>query len=65
MMGIKFLDEITKIRNLIPADINKLICFQGIVIRTSEIVPEMKRAFFRCTICKRDEEIALVNAKVQ
>lgn len=52
MMGIKHLDEISYMRNLTTKDINKLICFRGIVIRSSEIYPEMKCAFFRCTECK-------------
>lgn len=35
MIGITRLDEITFMRNLTPKDINKLICFRGIVIRCS------------------------------
>jgi DNA replication licensing factor MCM4 len=54
MMGIKYLDEISYIRNLTPKDINKLICFRGIIIRCSEIYPEMKKALFRCTNCKTE-----------
>ena len=39
MVGITHLDEITLMRSLTPKDINKLISFQGIVIRCSEIYP--------------------------
>lgn len=39
MLGITHLDETTFMRNLTPKDINKLISFQGIVIRCSEIYP--------------------------
>jgi len=38
-------------RKLNPRDINKLISIKGIVIRCSDIYPEMKDAAFRCSIC--------------
>jgi len=38
-------------RALNPRDINKLISIKGIVIRCSDIYPEMKDAAFRCSIC--------------
>jgi DNA replication licensing factor MCM4 len=40
----------SRIRDLGPYDIDKLISILGIVIRTSEVVPEMKEAVFKCTI---------------
>lgn len=39
-------------RNLTPKEINRLVCIRGIVIRCSEIYPEMKTALFRCTNCR-------------
>jgi len=39
MMGIKYLDEITEVKNMGPKNINRLICFRGIVIRSSEVYP--------------------------
>ena len=50
MMGIKYLDELTEVKNLGPKNINRLICFRGIVIRASEVYPEMKRALFRLSL---------------
>lgn len=65
MVGITHLDEITMLKNLSHKEINRLICFRGIVIRCSDIYPEMKVAFFRCTNCKAEVDIELDNAKVQ
>ena len=44
-----------QIRELDPKHIDKLITLKGIVIRTSDTVPEMKEACFRCTRCYREE----------
>ena len=52
MVSIKRLEEIKIMRNLTEWEINKLICFRGIVVRTSDIVPEMKRAVFKCAKCE-------------
>ena len=55
MIGIVNLDDITIMRNLTPRDINKLICFRGLVVRNSEVQPEMKGALFRCINCKLEK----------
>ena len=34
-----------------PTHVEKLISIKGIVIRCSEIVPEMKEAAFKCSKC--------------
>lgn len=41
----------SRLRALNPKDINHLISIQGIVIKVSEIYPDMKDAHFRCTKC--------------
>ncbi|KAF7995852.1 hypothetical protein HCN44_006959 [Aphidius gifuensis] len=38
-------------RMLNPEDIDQLITISGMVIRTSNVMPEMREAFFRCIIC--------------
>ncbi|KAI4499768.1 hypothetical protein M0802_005024 [Mischocyttarus mexicanus] len=44
--------NITKsMRMLNPEDIDQLITISGMVIRTSNIMPEMREAFFECIIC--------------
>ncbi|KAG7202389.1 hypothetical protein KM043_018706 [Ampulex compressa] len=38
-------------RLLNPEDIDQLITISGMVIRTSNIIPEMREAFFKCIVC--------------
>ena len=44
-----FEDSFSKFFDLI--DIDQLITITGMVIRTSNIIPEMREAFFRCNVC--------------
>ncbi|MCQ2819646.1 MAG: AAA family ATPase [archaeon] len=53
------LDERSRIRDLGPDAIDKLISVNGIVIRTSEIIPELREAYFKCTICGHVERSML------
>jgi len=38
-------------RLYVLADIDQLITIAGMVIRTSNIMPEMREAFFKCIVC--------------
>ena len=49
------LKKVYQIRELDPSHIDKLITLKGIVIRTSDTVPEMKEACFQCSRCHREE----------
>lgn len=40
-----------KLRDLDPSHIDKLVSVKGIVIRNSDIIPEMKEAAFKCFKC--------------
>lgn len=40
-----------RIRDLDPSHIDKLVSIKGIVIRNSDIIPEMKEASFKCSKC--------------
>ncbi|KAK4294833.1 hypothetical protein Pmani_032570 [Petrolisthes manimaculis] len=44
-------DKTKNMRALNPEDIDQLITICGMVIRTSNIIPEMREAFFRCHVC--------------
>lgn len=46
-----------RMRLLDPADIDTLVSIKGMVIRTSEVIPEMKRGYFRCTQCGWNTEV--------
>lgn len=41
----------TSMRMLNPEDIDQLITISGMVIRTSNLLPEMREAFFKCINC--------------
>ena len=41
----------TSMRMLNPEDIDQLITISGMVIRTSNVIPEMREAFFKCIVC--------------
>ncbi|XP_037132340.1 DNA replication licensing factor MCM4 [Syngnathus acus] len=38
-------------RGLNPEDIDQLITISGMVIRTSQLIPEMQEGFFQCQVC--------------
>ncbi len=46
-----------KIRELDPCFIDKLISLKGIVIRNSDVIPEMKEAYFKCCKCGNQEQV--------
>ena len=54
----------SRIRDLSPNDIDKLISVSGIVIRTSDIMPEMREAYFKCTICNQIEKSVLERSMI-
>ena len=56
---ISDLSKQSRIRDLGPDDIDRLISITGIVIRTSEIIPEMREGYFQCTNCKKSERSTL------
>lgn len=67
MVEIKHLDheELLSIKNLKPEMIGRLVFLRGIVIRSSDIYPEMKSAFFKCVVCSHTLALLLENAKVK
>lgn len=44
-------DRTKNMRSLNPEDIDQLISINGMVIRTSSLIPEMREAFFKCHVC--------------
>lgn len=45
-------DRTRSMPSLNPEDMDQLISICGMVIRTSNIIPEMREAFFKCIICE-------------
>lgn len=52
--------EPAKMRALDPENIDQLLTIRGMVIRVSPIIPDLKRAFFKCVVCQHSQE-ALIN----
>lgn len=59
------LDEVINLRNLNPSDMDKLICIKGLVIRTTPVIPDMKQAFFRCSVCSHSLLVGLDRGKIR
>ena len=53
-----------RIRELDPTHIEKLITLKGIVIRCSDVIPEMKEAAFTCVKCQREERRFIEKGKI-
>lgn len=58
------IDQTYTIRGLNPQDIGKLVTISGMVTRVSTIIPEMMKAFFRCTQCYFTREVAVENGRI-
>lgn len=54
----------TNMRLLNPEDIDQLITITGMVIRTSNIIPEMREAFFKCIICSFTTMVELDSGRI-
>lgn len=52
-----------QMRNMNPSDIEKLVTIKGIVIRCSDLVPDMMAGLFRCTNeeCKNEVSVKLAH----
>ncbi|EEH11418.1 DNA replication licensing factor MCM4 [Histoplasma capsulatum G186AR] len=58
------LDKTVNMRDLDPADMDKLISIKGLVIRASPIIPDMKEAFFRCETCHFSVAVDIDRGKI-
>uniref|UniRef100_A0A671KKR2 DNA replication licensing factor MCM4 n=1 Tax=Sinocyclocheilus anshuiensis TaxID=1608454 RepID=A0A671KKR2_9TELE len=51
-------------RALNPEDIDQLITISGMVIRTSQLIPEMQEAFFRCQVCAFNTRVEVDRGRI-
>ncbi|KAL5467701.1 hypothetical protein EMCRGX_G031964 [Ephydatia muelleri] len=57
--------EMTKnMRMLNPEDIDQLITISGMVVRMSSLIPEMREAFFRCSVCCNTATVAVDRGRI-
>lgn len=59
------LKKIYRIRELDPQHIEMLVSLKGIVIRVSDIIPEMKEAAFKCEVCQKEERRFIEKGRIQ
>lgn len=53
-----------RIRDLDPSNIDKLVTIKGIVIRNSDIIPEMKEACFKCFKCGLTVNASIIRGRI-
>ncbi|KAK3111618.1 MCM DNA helicase complex subunit [Teratosphaeriaceae sp. CCFEE 6253] len=58
------LDQTINLRDLNPNDMDKLVSIKGLVIRTTPIIPDMKDAFFRCSVCHHTLKVDIDRGKI-
>jgi DNA replication licensing factor MCM4 len=58
------LEKTTNLRELNPGDMDQLVSVKGLVIRTTPIIPDMKDAFFRCSVCHHTVKVDIDRGKI-
>lgn len=58
------LDNSVNLRDLNPGDIDKLVSVKGLVIRATPVIPDMKDAFFRCSVCHHTVKVDIDRGKI-
>ncbi|KAK6643233.1 hypothetical protein RUM43_004738 [Polyplax serrata] len=51
-------------RTLNPEDVDQLISVSGMVIRTSNVSPEMREALFRCSVCDKECDVEIDRGRI-
>lgn len=59
------MDKATNLRDLNPSDMDRMISVKGLVIRTTPVIPDMKDAFFKCSVCNHGLLITLDRGKIR
>ncbi len=58
------LDHTINLRELNPNDMDRLVSIKGLVIRTTPVIPDMKDAFFRCSVCHHSLKVDIDRGKI-
>lgn len=57
-------DRTSNMRALNPTDIDQLITICGMVIRNSNLIPEMREAFFSCYVCQKTTTVEIDRGRI-
>lgn len=58
-------EKTRNMRLLNPEDIDQLISISGMVIRVSNIIPELREAFFKCIVCSFTTTVEIDRGRIQ
>ncbi|RXG52397.1 DNA replication licensing factor MCM4 [Armadillidium vulgare] len=57
-------EKTKNMRSLNPEDIDQLLTISGMVIRNSNIIPEMREAFFSCNVCAFSTTVEIERGRI-
>eukprot|EP00985_Skeletonema_marinoi_P020181 scaffold11863_cov165-Skeletonema_marinoi.AAC.4 len=58
------LRSLSHMRELDPNSIDTLLSIRGMVVRTSPVIPDLKVAFFQCSICGQTEQVTIDRGRI-
>lgn len=58
------LRHLSHMRSLDPSSIDSLLSLRGMVVRTSPVIPDLKVAFFQCSICGRADQVTIDRGRI-
>ncbi len=58
------LKVVKRMRDMDPEDIDSLVAIRGMVIRTTSVIPDMRKAYFRCASCGDGVEVVIDRGRV-
>ena len=58
------LQDVHKLRNLDPSNIDQLVAITGMVTRVSPVIPDLKQGYFRCTVCSHEKEVMIDRGRI-
>lgn len=56
--------KVVNMRNLDPSDLDKLITIKGLIIRVSNIIPDMRVAYFVCSACSLSVTVESIRGNI-
>ena len=57
-------EQVRRMRDLNPADIDTLVSIKGMVIRSSAMIPDLRSAFFQCQSCGEGIDVPVDRGRV-
>lgn len=58
------LRNLSHMRSLDPNAIDTLLSIRGMVVRTSPVIPDLKVAFFQCSICGQTDQVTIDRGRI-